>query len=96
MPAARLDTFVAAAEAFPACVEIAWSDGAIALADASLDVHGLLLLGEFHGVAENPLIVEAVAGVDRGLTEDRDEAMADAIAGLRGRVLFVGGNVHAP
>jgi hypothetical protein len=143
MPAAMLDTFLAAAEAFPAGVEVSWSDGAIALAEASLDEHGLLLLGEFHGVAENPLIVEAVAGaleidalafewpvsdeqrllgemlawvgdgrvtaghiallrrtacrvagVDRGLTGDRDEAMADAIADLRGRVLFVGGNVH--
>ena len=143
MPAVTLDTFLAAAEAFPAGVEVSWSDGAIALAEASLDEHGLLLLGEFHGVAENPLIVEAVAGaleigalafewpvsdeqrlleemlawvgdgrvtaghiallrrtacrvagVDRRLTGDRDEAMADANADLRGRVLFVGGNVH--
>jgi hypothetical protein len=143
MPAVALDTFLAAAEAFTAGVEIACSDGAIALAEASLEAHGLLLLGEFHGVAENPLIVEAVAdafeidalafewpagderrlledalawvgdgrvtaghiallrrttcrvtGVDRGLTEGRDEAMAAAIARLRGRVLFVGGNIH--
>ena len=102
-----------------------------------------MLLGEFHGVAENPLIVEAVAGafevdalafespagdeqrlledtlawvgdgrvtaghiavlrrtrcrvtgVDLGLNEHRDEAMADAIARVPGRVLFVAGNVH--
>ena len=143
MPAAALDTFLAAAEAFPTGVEISWSDGAIASAEASLEEYGLLLMGEFHGVAENPLVVEAVAGVfeidalafewpagdeqplledtmawvgdgrvtagyvallrrttcrviavDRGLNEHRDAAMADAIARIRGRVLFVGGNVH--
>ena len=143
MPAAALDTFLAAADAFPTGVEISWSEGAIAAAEASLQEHGLLLLGEFHGVAENPLIVEAVAGafevdalafewpagdeqrlledtlawvgdgrvtaghiavlrrtrcrvtgVDLGLNEHRDEAMADAIARVPGRVLFVAGNVH--
>ena len=143
VPAAALDTFLAAAEKFPVGVEISWSDGAIASAEASLKAHGVLLLGEFHGVAENPLIVEAVAsafeidtlafewahtdeqrlledtvawtgdgrvtaghiallrrttcrvaGVDVTSGENRDAAMADAIARLRGRVLFVGGNVH--
>jgi hypothetical protein len=61
MPAVAIDTFLAAAEAFPAAVEISWSEGAIAAAEISLEEHGLLLLGEYHGVAENPLIVETVA-----------------------------------
>ena len=40
---------------------LTWSPGAVRLAEASLERHGLLLLGECHGVAENPLIVETVA-----------------------------------
>ena len=34
MPAAALDTFLAAADAFPTGVEISWSEGAIAAAEA--------------------------------------------------------------
>jgi hypothetical protein len=44
---------LATAETFPVGVEISWSHGAIASAEASLEAHGVLLLGEFHGVAEN-------------------------------------------
>jgi hypothetical protein len=143
MPAVALETFLSAAAMFPTGVELAWSEGSIVSAEASLREHGLLLLGECHGVAENPLIVEAligalgidtvafewpagderallenpvasagdgrvtaghiallrsvgcrVSGVDRAFGECRDESMAAAIARLRGRVLFVAGNVH--
>jgi len=61
MPAVVFESFLAAAANFPAVVALGWSAGAIAMAETSLAEHGLLLLGECHGVAENPLIVEAVA-----------------------------------
>jgi hypothetical protein len=48
-------------------VDLGWDDAALAAARTSLDESGLLLLGEVHGVRENPLIVRALLR-DLGLT----------------------------
>lgn len=42
--------------------ELRWSSGAREAAEASLRNHRLLLMGEIHGVAENPLIIERLVG----------------------------------
>lgn len=66
---ATLEEFAAAVESFPAAgaLEVGWSPGARQLAVRSLRRHRLCLVGEVHGVAENPLLVErlvAELGVD--------------------------------
>jgi hypothetical protein len=62
MPAVTHPDWIAAAERYPVGpLPLSWSPGAVRLAEASIERHGLLLLGEFHGVAENPLIAETVA-----------------------------------
>jgi hypothetical protein len=43
-------------------VDIAFEPDALAAARRSLDGTGLLLLGEFHGVAENPLLARCLMG----------------------------------
>jgi hypothetical protein len=55
-----LEQFAAAIDAFPGCVglSIVWSADARRSARRSLRRHGLCLLGEVHGVAENPLVIE--------------------------------------
>lgn len=59
-----LHEFIAAIDAFPGghALAVDWSPGARRAAQRSLDRHGLCLLGEVHGVAENPLIVERLVG----------------------------------
>jgi hypothetical protein len=58
-----LSDFLLAAERYPRNgPHLQWSIGAREAARTSLRDCGLLLLGEVHGVAENPLIIERVVG----------------------------------
>src|SRR4051794_39420966 len=88
MPAVARPEWLAAAERYPdAPAALTWSPGAMRLAEASLERHRLLLLGECHGVAENPLIAETIAAalqVDTIALEwpgaDIDRVLEDPIA----------------
>jgi hypothetical protein len=56
---ASLEEFAAAVESFSRRGEpVRWAPGAKRRAEQSLRRHGLLLVGEVHGVAENPLVIE--------------------------------------
>ncbi|MGN6794436.1 MAG: hypothetical protein ACTHJW_18780 [Streptosporangiaceae bacterium] len=70
---------------------------ALAAARRSLDESGLLLLGEVHGVRENPLF-DGIAGADWSWNQ-RDEAMAERVLAAdasHSSTLVVAGNAHTP
>ncbi|MBO0817967.1 MAG: hypothetical protein J2P30_22780 [Actinobacteria bacterium] len=86
-----LDGLVRAAAGFKvADLHLAAEPGALAAARRSLDDSGLLLLGETHGVLENPLLIRALM-LELSLTSlalEWDEGLAPVIAGfLVGREL---------
>ncbi len=80
----------AAAEFEVADTAVVIEPAALTAARRSLDSSGLLLLGEVHGVRENPLVIRAlmVAFGLTGLALEWDEELAPAITGyLAGRPL---------
>ena len=56
-----METFLQAADEFVvADLELETEPAAVTAAQRSLDDSGLLLLGEVHGVRENPLLIRAL------------------------------------
>ena len=79
--------FQAAAEFVVADLELEAESSAVAAAQRSLDESGLLLLGEVHGVRENPLLIRALMQMF-GLTSlalEWPDDLATAMAAFLGR-----------